>query len=373
MRRLSRAEIALFVFPFALVPAAIYGQRFKIAVTPRPVARPKIAPVSKPNLYSNFWPQTVTLLPSPDGRWVYTGVSGAATRTKYVKWNARNGELMCPLATSRFGDADAILSPDGKIFGYSEGGSQGDRVVLLDPSGGKEPAQINRPQGAHNEESSFDLSNDLVALAAKNNVSVFRADNGQLFGKFAHRVLDYYPKNPRFSPDGRQLAWIGFSDRDFNSYADGISSDEIVWFDTHTKKRLGAVQFSHCDLFGVRFSGDGRTLLVSGFRRFWAKGRADQNDIGAQAKLWAVDARTGQTRWNWNLSGWIKDISVSPDGLFFAFEQNFGSSGDHITVRELSSNREVCRVPGQFSGQPAWSADSRTLYLPNWPIKRLEK
>lgn len=373
MRCLSRAEIALFVFPFALVPAAIYGQRFKLAVTHRKAPRPTPPPVSKPNLYSNFWPQTVTVLPSPDGRWVYTGVSGAATRTKYVKWNARNGELKNPLATSRFGDADAILSPDGTTLGYGEGGSKGNRVVLLDPISGQERGQIVQPQGAAKEETGFDLSNELVALATKDNVSLFRVDDGQLFGKFSHRAVDYFPKKPRFSPDGRQLAWIGFSNRDFNSYASGSSNDEIVWFDTRTKKRLGAVEFSHCDLFGVRFSGDGRTLLVSGFRRFWTKGRAGQNDIGAQARLWAIDALSGQTRWSWNMSGWVKDVAVSPDGLFFATEQNFGSSRDHIIVREVRRNREVIRVPGDFSGQPAWSADSRTLYLPNWPIKRLEK
>lgn len=372
MPRLSRAELALFVFPFALVPAAIYGQRWK-AARPRSAPRPVRFVAAKANLYSNFWPQSVTLLPSPDGKWIYTGVAGAATRTRFAKWNARSGELVRPFATSRFGNADAVLSPSGTILGYGEGGSGGNRVVLLDPLSGTQRGQIARPPSVAGDDAGFDLSNELVALATNRGVSLFRADNGRPAGKLAHRVSDYYPKWPRFSADGRQLAWIGSSNRDFASYANGVANDEVVWFDLAHKKRLGVAQFSHCDLFGVRFSGDGRTLLVCGFRRFWASGRGGQNDVCAQAEMWALDARSGQTRWNWNLSGWVKDVSASPDGRFFAFEQNFGSSGDHITVREVKSNREVCRVPGQFSGGPAWSADSRTLYLPHWPIKRLEK
>jgi len=371
-RRLSRLEIALFVVPLALVPAAIYGQRLKLAFAPRPVPllRPASAPI--PNLYSNFWPDTLALLPSPDGKWVTTGVQGAASQTKFAKWNARDGQLMRRFGRYRFGDADALLSPDGQILGFGSGGSNGDRVVLLDAAGGKERRRIVKPKSVAGGYSDFDLSNRAVAVTTDDDVLIFRSDNGRPMGKLRHRVFDYFPKKPRFSPDGRQLAWIGFSNRDFNSYANGSSNDEVVWFDLNLKKRVGAVEFSHCDLFNVRFSGDGRTLLVCGFRRYWVKSSTGHNDVSAQATMWAVDARSGHKKWDWNMSGWVKDTSASPDGRFFATEQNFGAKSDHVTVREVSGNREVCRVPGNFYGQPAWSADSRTLYLPSWPIKRLE-
>ena len=266
-----------------------------------------------------------------------------------------------------------VLSPDGRILGYGYGGWKGDRVVLFDTSTGKERRQIVGSRSVEGGYSDFALNNDVVAITSNDNVRLFNNKSGAPAGVLSHRAADFYPKRPRFSPDGRQLVWIGFPNRDFDSYANGNSNDEIVWFHAGTKNRLGSVEFPQCDLFNVRFSGDGRTLLVWGFRRYWVKSRTGNNAVAAQPKMWAIDTRSGQKLWNWNVNDWPNDFAVSPDGHLFATSQDSFSNNAHISMREVKTNREVFRFPANVYGQPAFSPDSRTLYLPDGPMARLER
>ncbi|BCM94308.1 hypothetical protein IAD21_06213 [Abditibacteriota bacterium] len=369
MRRLSHAELALFLAPLALVPLAIYGQRWKIAVTPRPTPSPRPKPTPLPNLHTNFGGIIQAVLPSADGKWVYTGIQGVATKPRFAKWDAKSGALIRRFGLFRVTNGGAVLSPNGRILGFGKGGWRGDRVVLFDTATGKERRQfISRPN-VEGGFADFALNDEVVALQTDDDVRLVRITDGRFVGKLRHRTSDYYPKKPVFSPDGHQLAWIGFSNRDYDSYANGNSNDEIVWFDWKTRKRLGALEFSHSDLFNVRFSGDGHVLLVWGFHRYWVKSRTGHNDIATQEKMWAIDAHRGKEMWDWNMSGWGNNIGVSPNGRLFSAPQRYNvgqNSPDYTSIREVATNHEVVRLPLDSGYTSAWSSNSRTIYIPNY-------
>ena len=371
MLRLSRSEATLFLIPLLLVPLAIVGRKWKLAHTPKPHFLKQISLSSPPpNLYSNHWAQVETILPSPDGKVIYTGEK---SKVKFHSRDARSGRLIRSFGVFHYGNADAVLSPDGKILGFGYGGWNGDRIVLFHTASGKEKLQLPKPKAVGY---GFDLNNEVVAVPDNDYIRLFSVKNGDFVGKLQHRVRDFYPKRPRFSSDGKQLLWIGSTSRDFNSYANGHSNDEIVWFDWKKQQRIHAIEFSHTDLFNARFSGDGKVILATGFRRYWVKSRATKSALATDTLLFAVDAQSGKQLYSRIITDWPNEIAVSPDGKWFAFpspRKRDVQGKQSFSIYAVRSGKEMDRIQTDYSPAAAWSADSKTLYLDLGTIRRIQQ
>jgi len=360
VKRLSNAEKALFLVPILFVPIALIGQKWKVVSTPLPTPAPKPIPTPTPNLYANFYTQAGAVLPSSDGRTIHTGEQ--LGKPKFQTWDARSGNLIRRFGVFRFGNADGILSPNGKILGFGHGGWDGNRVVLFDTATGKEKLQVEKPRVHVGH--GFDLHNNVLALPAKDDVRLYNTQTGKPLFKLQHRARDFYPSEPRFSRDGRQLLWIGLTNRSFESYANGNSSDEIVWFDLTRRKRLHAVQFPQCDINVARFSGDGKVILVTGLRRHWVKYQAKKSDVAADALYIGIDARTGKIIYTKTAGELPNDVAVSPDGRWFTFSVKPRSNFPALLgVYDVKSGKLQHRVDTRVSDAHAWSADSKTLYI----------
>ncbi|HEX8833782.1 MAG TPA: hypothetical protein VF719_06255 [Abditibacteriaceae bacterium] len=370
MPRLSRAEIALFLLPVLIVPAAFWGQKWNVSRTTKPMPSP--TPTPKFNLYSNF--RSGSILPSPDGRFIYTGSGG---NPRFRKWNAQSGALLQSFGAARNGTIDGVswaaLSPDGRTIGfyrYQEG--QPDRVVLLDTATNKERLQIQAPSA---EGFGFSINNELVALPDNDSIRLYSATNGKLIKKLRHRVADFYPSSPQFSPDGKILLWIGETGEDGESYANGKSHDEIVWFDWKKGKCLGAIELHHTGMENAKFSGDGEVILARGGLWSWVKGQKVKRVAKAGKKFFAIDAITGKRLYTWNLGFFPSRLTVSPNGKWFALADTIKapkSASEYLSLYEVRTGRKIHHIPGFDLNTNAWSADSKTfLYADTRLLQRL--
>lgn len=370
MLRFTRAEISLFLIPLLIVPAVILTRKLKVAYTPKPAPIPTATPIPVPNLYSNYYVNAEVILPSPDGKLIHVGERN--NKTKFSTWNARTGDLVRRFGVFRLGNADGVLSPSGAILGFGHGGWNGKRVVLFDSATGKERLQIPKPKATGY---GFALNDEVVTLPTNDHIHLLSTRNGKLVGKLHYQARDFYPTKPQFSPDGKRLLWIGFPNRDFDSYANGNSHDEVVWFDWKKRKRIHAIEFPQTELSWARFSGDGKVILASGFRHYWVKSRTLKSEIATEVRFFAIDARTGRQLYTWHINDWPHEVAVSPDGQWFTFQTEKGEgsqSAEYLSVYAVKTGQEVHDVKGWFTNSGAWSADSKTLYIDNGPMWRLK-
>jgi sugar lactone lactonase YvrE len=322
---------------------------------------PTVLPPLPPNLYSNLPDETRLILASPDGKVLYTAATLGLLR--YSSWDARTGKLIRRFGAIKFGNLEGTLSPSGKILANEYGDLDGSRVVLLHSATGKEKLQIKKPTPAG---MGFDLNDEVVALPTEDDMRLFSVDTGKIVGKLRHRRRrDYYPKKPRFSSDGKQLLWIGYTNRELEAYADSSAEDELVWFDWKRRKVINAVTFPQTNLYGAWFSGDGKVILVFGFRRYWRKSIVTGKTVATKVRLIALDAQTGKLMYTRLADIHPNDIAVSPDGRWFAFSREDGPvpGKEYLAIYEVKTGREKIRLKGRFENTGIFSPDSKTYYI----------
>jgi WD40 repeat protein len=412
MPRFSRAEAALLLIPILIIPAVIMAQKWNAANRPRsvPVAVvPKPRPLPFPNLYADAVANTQFISPSPDGKTIYTGDIGG--RIKYSVWDARTGGLIRSHIIPGSHYAGAVFSPSGKLMAFRfDSPSHGDSVLLFDRARGLHKLRIwKREATGHG----FDLNDDVVAMPTDDTMRLFSTRNGKRVGELSHRADDFYPTKPRFSPDGKQLLWIGFTLHKPESYANGNANDEIVWFDVKSRKLINAVDLPQMEIANACFSGDGNVILAIAFRHYWVRSRQVQSrqaqnratksaivnkgaiatkvSIATEPRFFAIDARTGKQLYTWAashwpaatrkqlhnyfISQWPYEMAVSPDGKWFTFPRSQGTEArlrNYTAVHEVRTGREVHAVETAFPNAGAWSPDSKTLYLQDEVIWRLQ-
>jgi WD40 repeat protein len=285
-------------------------------------------------------------------------------KLRYSIWDARSGALVRRFGAFRGYVEEFDLSPSGKLFAAATGEWAGNYVVLFNGPTGGELLRIKKPAKGMR---GLALNDEALALPTDDFILLYNVTTGKPIGKLQRRVSDFYPQNPRFSPDGSQLLWIGQASRNYESYANGNSNDEIVWFNYKKRRRISAIELPRTQVYTARFSGDGKVILAVGASYRWVKGFATNNDIHSDFTLFAVDVKTGSLRYSQPLPSVLTDFAVSPNGRWFGvlFEEGtFGTTRNLVSIREVKTGREIQRIGGD-GPLYAWSADSKTFYRRN--------
>ena len=364
--RFSRVELALFLIPVLLVPAALFGNRWKVALTPVPTTVPTPTPTPIPNFFRGQGSSNQIPIASRDGKIIVTHPDSysiaRSPKIRFAVWNAKSGVL-----ARRFGVFDMgignhapILSPDGQSVLFPYGGYKGNLAVLLDVNTGRERRQWKKPES---EGFSLALSNDFLATTSNDDVGLYSTKTGALIKKLRHRSRDYFPTNPQFSPDGKRICWVGFSNWNYDSYANGNSDNEVVCFDVATGRKVWNRAFPRVYIMQVRYSGDGRTLIVRGHRHFWAKSQKG-NAISSYSQIWAFDATTGRQLWVKNARYGGNEIPVSPDGKWIALtlqDDNNDEGHARVVVCEARTGKERATFFQSFT-EIFWSADTGQIW-----------
>ena len=360
--RFSRAELALFLVPALVFPLAVAANRWKVANTPLPTPVPTATPTPIPNFFrGQGWSNQIPIA-SRDGQRIVTHPGGGRNDLRFAVWNAKTGEMVRGFGAFRggVGNKAPILSPNGEMTLFDNGGYHYDRLVLLDVGTGRQLRQWKRDKRA--EGYGVALSNDYLATLSNDDVRLHSLKTGVLGKKLRHRARDYFPSNPDFSPDGKRISWIGFSTWEYEAYANGSQDNEIVSFDVESGKKIWRRAFPHLHLTQIRHTGDGKTLIARGNHYFWAKSRKEKA-LASYAKIYGLNALTGVKLWEKNAEYGGNEIPVSPDGKWIALTlRNANSSGnERIAICEARTGKQRGEFLQSFI-EVFWSADSSQIW-----------
>lgn len=192
-----------------------------------------------------------------------------------------------------------------------------------------------------------------------------------------------YGRGLALSPDGGRLA--------------ASTADGTIWvIDTERGTRVKLPPAPIADIMDLRWSPDGRSLLMSGGQERGGYGILQTSADGTGSYETLVEAQAGeceavgwdpatralvwferrvgvettfmrtepgaQPRAVFSEAGGVVGAGVSPDGRFLAFDS--AASGDYqVYVRPLSSEGERVTVTARGGRWPAWSRDGRTLFF----------
>jgi RNA polymerase sigma factor (sigma-70 family) len=281
---------------------------------------------------------------SPDGK-----LLAVSDQESFHLWNLETGKEVRQLRTKPYGDRTVAFSPDGKIFGVSEAGSdRPGRIVLWDMDGGKERAASASQKGP------------VTALA--------------------------------FSPDGKTLASAGFGRSRF-----GL---RIHLWDVASMKELRAISLSEKDGYysvtQLAFSPDGETLISRGHEnhiRLWdvASGKERKpaegpsyaiHDLAYSPNAKLVAAASANRIWLWSATTGklvrmlestgpeVRTVAFSADGKsLVSASQDRVWRGD-ITLQlwdsETGKEQHRIRMKGDSVRQMKLAPDAKTLAVSNF-------
>lgn len=360
--RFSRAELALFLVPVVLLPAALLANRWKVAVTPLPTPIPAATPTPIPNFFrGDGWSNSIPKA-TRDGRHIITHPNGVISPDlRYAVWNAKTGDLVRRFGLFRggIGAKSPILSPNGKMVLFDNGGYNFDRDVLLDVGTGRQLRQWKRtPSEGHG----VALSDSYLAMASNDDVRLYSLKTGGLEKTLQYRSRDYFPYALDFSPNGKKLCWSGMAGWDYAALATGSQDNEIVCFDVASKRKIWNRAFPHVFLSDIQHTGDGQVLVARGHYYFWSKdkigGRLDAYD-----EILGLNAQTGVILWQKKVEYGGNERLVSPDGKWIGLTLNENSSnGDaRISICEARTGRERGQFFALFT-EVFWSANSGQIW-----------
>jgi Tol biopolymer transport system component len=193
---------------------------------------------------------------------------------------------------------------------------------------------------------------------------------------------DLYARGFALSPDGRRIAVS--------------TADDTIWvIDTQRGTRVKLPPAPIVDVLSLRWSPDGRSLLLAAARERGGYGilRRNADGTGSLETLleakgesepvgWAPGTRAlfsfvrtmgveatfmqqdpgAQPRVVFAEAGGVVGASISPDGRYIAFDS--GASGDfQVHVRPVSGEGERVTVTASGGRWPVWSRDGRTLFF----------
>ena len=181
------------------------------------------------------------------------------------------------------------------------------------------------PYSAHNVE--IGNSGRYVALASIGSNRVLELENGR-------EVLS-------FSRDDRNIGRVALSP-DERFLASGTPSGFIALYDIAEKKLLWSVQEEGVD--ALEFGADGTKLVT-----------------GSKGIVSIRQAATGKTETRLSYNGMINSLKMSPNQRYIDIGEVVMGKGAGVRLIEISTRKEITKVPSDFGIVMAFSADSQLV------------
>ena len=361
MRKMRPGEAWLFVVPLAFAPLAMAVVRVKQRLTPRPAPTPTPHPTPRsPPLRSLQWVPTEEILPSRDGRVIYT--VGRDNSLHLHAWDARTLKHLRSLGRFKVGSSSARLSPDGRTIFYPSGGWDGASSVLLDARTGAQKAQFRLPRGGFSW--GGDISDGCLALASDRFIELRKASDGRLVRRLTYKKEAYCLWSPRFSPDGSLLAWTATQsafDWDDQKYLNHASGHTIVLYSMKLNRVVFSRQLLGRRIWRMSVADTGRVAVVADYSR-------GTTTADTPTSALVFDTRGGQ--WIFKLEPGDErpsSLAFSPDGRWLAIKtlvsRNTMTLHDRVQIFDVAKKRLAAQWNSGYTNAIAFSVDSRTLYI----------
>ncbi len=325
---------------------------------------------------------------SPDGNQVAFSWDGERGDNSdiYVKLVGEVTALR--LTTDPAEDLWPAWSPDGKRIAFQRATAQGDAgIYVVSAVGGAEQRLAAFPA---TEQMSW--SRDAKWLAVRSiagGIFLLPYEGGEP-RRISNPKLPAYHESPAFSPDGRQLAYVGCTGRySCDLYVQSLGRDLAA---VGEPRRITAQGLS---INGIAWSRDGESLVYSGALAAGTLGSLwrvrirgeyppERIEMTGRRSLHPAIARTGSRLayssylndtdiWRYEMGGvpgpFIASTLLdgnpqfSPDGGKIAFASNRSGDTSEIWVVNSDGSRPVQLTNGlaRFQGTPRWSPDGRWI------------
>ncbi len=292
-RKLSSLWIIPVGLLLAFVALAVYREYF-FKKQPELILASKIAP------FSGLPGRENSPAFSPDGKqlaFTWDGGIDGATSDIYIKLIGAGEPVR--LTNTPNEEINPVFSPDGKSIAFVRLFPDHNEIILIPALGGAERKIYDRASYA-----SLSFSPDGKSLAAAeldlsaNNAGIFAINlETGVKSRLTTPAASAVDVNPRFSPDGKSLAFIRY----FSSFRREIFVVPAIGGEPRQ------ITDDDVRIYGLAWNPDGEALFFTSFRQ--------TNQLG----LWEISINGDEPRLVPTGSKNLADLTISPDGKTIAF------------------------------------------------------
>jgi len=310
----------------------------------------------------------------------------------------RNGGEARQLTTSEGLEMTPRFSPDGKLIAFT-GQYDGNTDVFIMPSSGGEPKRLTYHPGADNVRGWTNDGKHVIFASGRDSAPVpySRLWKVDIEGGLPEEIPLPMANRGVYSPDGKRMAYVPFSERNnvWRHYRGGTTTPvwivdkqtlevEMVprdnsndnypmWIDDKiyfTSDRNGTInlfsfdtgtkdvsQLTHHEDFDIRYASQGDEVIVyeqGGFIHLYDPA-VDRSEL---LSIRVISDRSLTRPRFVNASGMIRSAEISPTGVRAVFE----ARGDIFTVpAEKGDVRNITNQTGVHNRYPAWSPDGKYI------------
>ena len=355
---MKRGEWMLFLMPPFLLVAAYVARplRQKLFPLPTPIPVPKPKPVPTPTLWETSFDSVPSILPSRDGKTIYTLGKVAWLPGVIRAWDAKSGKLLRLFSgVSKYRSSNMelfsswgnALSEDGKRIAFTwDGQPNSERLGIYDTLRGARLKFIST-KTAHTHPCFLSRSHTLF-VGFDGRFEIWDTSSGTMLHRVSWQENASTASRLQFpvsSSDGKNLAVVRVEDSEGGnySYANG-RRDEIGLFSTRTWRAKRVYSWPNTTIRGIGFVENGRKLVVNSTTVRWAKSKTGNNSFYPTSSVRLLDLKTGRERVVRQLPVWRSyehDMAISPDGRFFSIADSFTvyrSVGHRMIAAEKESS-----------------------------------
>jgi Tol biopolymer transport system component len=159
-------------------------------------------------------------------------------------------------------------------------------------------------------------------------------------------------RNPRWSPDGGQIAFISFREGKSNLWTIPSEGGEANKVTVNVPNKSNAIRY----ITRPSWLPDGKWLAFGGF-------------FGEDQSIWTVPAKGGVSeKMKFDFDGWVECCDVSPDGAYIAFDYTGAKEGNPIKGSRYFEN-DIYTIPFK-GGSPQRitkiEKSGLSFYSPRW-------
>ncbi|MFM8395052.1 MAG: winged helix-turn-helix domain-containing protein [Acidobacteriota bacterium] len=265
---------------------------------------------------------------SPDGRWLVFSSEGETGHNRDLYLKSQDSNEPIRLTDHPEIDSDGCWSPDGQRIAFlrrSEENSKQRRLIIISNLNGGPGSRIEEEIAAVGGDLDWSPDGQYFAVGEITDVD---GSNGLLLlpgaGGASRRLTSPVPGEltrdikPRFSPNGRQLAFLRLRDGE-TSLTDLYVIDRPSGTDSTPPRQL---TFDGRRITDLQWMPDGRSIIIS-------------SDRSGQRQLWQIPLDGGAPRVVSSITDKVESFDLTADGRLLAYAEKLEDT--MIAVRPLST------------------------------------